>query len=196
MKKSIILLFILFAAATQIQAQQLKGNSLLGLSWEIAFPSGNDYLDKTSLAGGRIEYRYMVRENMSAGLAMSWNSFNQYVGTHTYTTGDGATSVTTDMIRQIYTLPLTAIFHYYPNTSKSAKIRPSLGLGLGAQYAEQNSYFNVYELASNNWGFVMRPEIGAFVSLGSGIGFLVTGSYQMSTNKNEDLRIDNISQFG
>lgn len=170
-------------------------NAFVSVAWEIAFPSDNPYLSETSLAGGRIEFRQMLKSNISAGLAMSWNSFDEYVGRKTYTSQNGASAVTTDMVRQIYTLPLTAIFHYYPGAASKKKIKPNIGIGLGAMYAEQNSFFNIYEIASENWGFVVRPEVGAMVSLGTGIALQLTGSYQWASNKNEGLRLDNISQF-
>ena len=182
---------IAFSAFSQ---KQMSYHSIAAASWEISFPTGNDhFLTKTSLAGGRLEYRRMVAPNISAGLAFSWNSFDEYFNTQTYKTPSGS-AVTTDMVRQIYTAPITAIFHYYP-TVKSKLVRPYVGVGLGAQYAEQNIFFNIYEVSGTGWGFVVRPEIGAVVMFSESAGALIGFSYNYSTNKNDAFKVNSLQQF-
>jgi outer membrane protein W len=193
MKKFIILTTIICLGSFATGYAQ-KGSSFFGLSWEVAVPSNNAYLSKTSWAGGRIEYRHMIKKDISLGIGMSWNSFDQYVGQKTYTGNGGASAVTTDMIRQIYTLPLTALVHYYPSTNGKT-FKPFVGLGIGAQYAEQNSYFNIYQLSNNNWGFALRPEIGANYMLASEISILGTVGYNWASNKNDGLGLTSLSQF-
>lgn len=182
---------LLFSSAS-VFAQHGMTNLFAG-SWEIAFPTNKDFLTKTSLAGGRLEYRKFVKSNLSVGVGLSWNSFEQYFGTQTYQKPDGSTAVTTDMVRQIYTLPITATAHYYFKPSKH--VLPYVGLGIGAQYSEQNAYFNVYGLTSNNWGFVLRPEVGLLVPFNTYWSILLAGGYNTSTNKNEDFKIDNLKQW-
>ncbi len=167
--------------------------NIFAVSWEVASPTNSGYLDKTSWAGGRIEYRKMVKPQFSVGAAISWNSFEQYVGTKTYNNGHGG-AVTTDMVREIYTLPITITGHYYFKTS-SKIFKPYAGLGLGAEYAEQNAYFNIYGLTSNNWGFVARPEVGALLQFGKGVAGLVGVSYNVATNKNDEFDISSLKQF-
>lgn len=193
MKKIIILTSIIcLCSFTTTYAQ--KGSSLFGLSWEVAVPSGNKFLDKTSWAGGRIEYRHMVQKNLSLGIGMSWNSFDQYVGSRTYYSKDGASAVTTDMVRQIYTLPLTALVHYYP-AMNNKKVKPFVGIGIGAQYSEQNVYFNIYQVSNNNWAFAMRPEIGANWMIASELGILTTIGYNWGGNKMDAIGSTHISQL-
>jgi hypothetical protein len=198
MKKNILLTIVICVAGfLQTQAQSShRSTSIFGVSWEIAFPSDNKYLTKTSLAGFRMEYRKKLKPEFSVGLGMSWNSFNEYYGKATYESEDGAKAVTTDMVRHLYTFPMTALFHYYPNALDKKPVKFNFGVGLGAQYAEQNTYLNVYVLTNNNWGFVVRPEAGLTVKLNTGISALLTLSYQMATNKNPALKMDKISQMG
>jgi outer membrane protein W len=164
-------------------------------SWEIAFPANSNYMSGTSFSGLRFEYRNMISSNFSAGIAVTWNSFEDHVGTRTYTSDGGAAAVTTDMIRQVYTVPVTAIFHYYPSLDPKKVVRPYIGLGLGVCYAEQYSYFNVYELSDYNWGFAMRPELGSLFRLGYNLNAMLGVSYQYASNRNYDFDISNISQF-
>src|SRR5689334_13582447 len=128
-----IFLAAAFAMNFTAQGQSLHNvKDIVGGSWEIAFPSDNKFLSKTSLAGWRFEYRKMVAHDVSVGLAISGNAFDEHFPTKTYS--KGTTAVTTDMVRQIYTLPMTAIFHYYLNSGKM--LQPYIGAGLGAQYTE------------------------------------------------------------
>jgi len=191
----IILAICVLGVMNGYSQSHMNYHSMIAGSWEIAFPTGNhDFLTKTSLAGGRIEYRRFINGQFSAGLAFSWNSFDEYFNTQTYKTAGGSV-VTTDMVRQIYTAPITAIFHYYPQLGPKM-IKPYVGVGLGAQYSEQNIFFNIYQVGDDNWGFVVRPEIGAVVMFTENWGALVTFSYNYSTNKNEGFGVKSLQQFG
>lgn len=194
MKSLKIILFaagVLIAGRGYSQSGGVQG--ILALSWEVSIPSSNNFLSKTSTEGGRIEYRKMLNPRISAGLGLSWNSFQQYVSNKTYS--KNGTAITTDMVRQIYTAPITAIFHYYPAVGNKA-LKPYIGIGLGAQYAEQNAYLNVYEVSDYNWGFVARPEIGTLLRFNRAWAALVTFSYNVSTNKNKTFNTSSLQQFG
>ena len=193
--RQIIRLFvsvIVVCSCTAVFAQGSKSN-LFAASWEIAFPVNENFLTKTSLAGGRLEYRKFLKPNVSVGLAASWNSFDQYFSTQTYQKANGSGAVTTDMIRQIYTVPVTATLHYY--FQGSPKVKPYIGVGIGTQYSEQNAYFNIYELTSNNWGFAVRPEIGLLVPFNQYWSLLLAGGYNYATNKNDESNIDNLKHW-
>lgn len=194
MKRLKIYLFLAFTfLAMEGFSQQMSYHDIVGLSWEMSFPTGNNFLSKSSPAGGRLEFRRMVNQNFSAGLAFSWNSFSEYFSTRTYKNDQGV-AVTTDMVREIYTAPITAIFHYYPTLS-NRMVKPYVGLGIGGQYAEQNVYFNIYEINSNDWGFVVRPEIGTLVRFTPSWAALLTFSYNYSTNKNKAFDQNSLQQF-
>ena len=158
MKKIIIssLLIFLFAATGFAQ------KNLFGIGWEINFPNNTDYLKNASYAGGKIEYRHFFKKNMSAGIAMDWTTYEQYLPRQTFQKPDGNSAVTSDFVAQAYQLPITATFHYYFEGSKMLK--PYVGVALGGQYLEQSLYYNVYVSDDdNNWGFVARPELGVII---------------------------------
>lgn len=167
-------------------------NNLYGLSWEISVPTNNDFLDKTSLAGGKLEYRhFLLGKPISLGVAVSWNSYEQYIPTQTITYGGGNKAITTDMDRTIYTVPITAIGHYYFNWGKP--VLPYVGVGIGTQYSEQHIYYNIYENNDYNWGFTVRPEIGVLIRPGQkNWGILAGASYGYSTNQNDFFGINNL----
>ena len=184
-------------ATTQIRAQSKSHifTDFFAFDWEISKPTDNNFLNETSLSGWRLEYRRMVKPNLSVGLGVSWSSFDEYFTTQTYKGSNGRSALTADMIRQVYTVPITLITHYYLKTGSSL-FQPYVGLGLGTQYAESNAYFNIYVVNDNNWGFVARPEIGTLINFGpSPAKALVTFGYNWSTNKNDAFDIKNINQF-
>src|SRR5436305_12136112 len=120
------------------------------------------------------------------GLAMSWNSFNEYVPTKTYMAANQAKAITSDMLRQVYSLPITLIAHYYTNTN-SKVVQPYFGIGLGAQYLQNNSYLNIYTFSETNWVFVARPEVGSLFTFSntSPVKALLGLGLNLSTNQNE-----------
>ncbi|MFX1705437.1 outer membrane beta-barrel protein [Chitinophaga sp. CC14] len=193
--KKYIILGLVFTLGIGSSFAQGRMNNLFGLSWEIAIPTNNDFLDKTSFAGGKAEYRHFLKQApVSFGIAVSWNSFEQYIPTQTITYKDGNSAITTDMDRVIYTVPVMATAHYYFNYGKKAM--PYIGLGIGTQYAEQNIYYNIFEDTQNNWGFAVRPEIGVLIRPNGGNwGILLGAAYSYATNKNDLFQNDNLKSF-
>ncbi|MFL5739803.1 MAG: OmpW family outer membrane protein [Flavisolibacter sp.] len=182
-----IFLFLVLPASMQLHAQSKPADrDLSAFTWEIGVPASNKYLDKVSYSGWRFEYRKGIKSNLSVGIAMSWNSFNEYVPTKTYMSANQTKAITSDMIRQVYSLPITLIAHYYANTN-SKMVQPYFGIGLGAQYLQNNSYLNIYTFQETNWGFVARPEVGSLFtfSKNSPVKALLALGLNVSTNKNE-----------
>jgi hypothetical protein len=172
---------------------QSRIHNLYGISWEIGFPvENNDFLSKTSYSGGKIEFRHFIKENLSVGGFFSWNSYYEYFPKATYTNNEGTQAVTTDMYRYIYTFPFGINGHYYFKAGKL--IKPFAGLALGTQYSDQRLFYNIYESRDENWGFFVRPEIGAIIKLEENghFGFLLGATYGYGTNKNDRLGIDHL----
>lgn len=189
MKKLFAIVAFLIATKEKSNAQlyHLPDKFLIG--YEAAFPGG-DFLTKASWVGGRIEYRRMINPNVSVGLGGSWNSFEQYVPKTTYQKPGGTGAVTTDLVKEIYTVPLTLSGHYY--WDKKRPLVPYIGLGLGAQYSDQTLYYNIFATDDNNWGFVMRPEIGAIYSFNEEAGLFLSAAYNYGTNKNDAVDINSL----
>lgn len=172
-----------------------KWANLWALSWEISIPTNNDFLTKTSFAGGKFEYRHFLEgKPLSFGMSIGWNSYQEYIPTQTIVYDEGSKAITTDMDRVIYTVPMAATGHYYFNYGKTAM--PYVGLGVGAQYSEQDIYYNIFLDEESNWGFLVRPEIGVLIAPGQkNWGILAGASYSFATNKNDRFQIDNLKNF-
>jgi outer membrane protein W len=186
-----VLAFSVTLFSLHVAAQTVSNRDLASFSWEAAFPADNKYLNESSFSGWRFEYRKGIKKDFTLGVALSWNAFSEYVPTTTYQTPSGTKAITTDMIRHVYTLPITLIGHYYFST-KGKILEPYAGLGVGAQYAEQLAYLNVYELSETNWGFVARPELGTLFNFGhdSPVKAMLGVGFNISTNKNEAFNIN------
>ncbi len=198
MKKAVYIFFAIIGLCGSVKAQDTmdSGSSsmptdMFFLGYEVAIPTSTDYLSEVSWAGFRVDYRHMISSNVSIGIAMSFNTFDEYFDKQTYQRPDGTGAVTSDMIRQVYTTPITASVHYYLDGNM---IRPYFGVGVGAQYSEQNAYFNIYSIETNNWGFVVRPEVGFLAKLNDSFSGFLSASFNYATNKNDEFKIDNISQ--
>jgi outer membrane protein W len=193
MKKLIIIVLLCVLLNAKNYAQNLlaqKDKFFLG--WEVAVPT-NDLISGTSWSGGRFEYRRMVNHNISVGIGMSWNSFDDYVPRTTYQKPDGTGAVTTDLVKDVYTVPITLSAHYYFDAGK--KLLPYIGLGLGTEYADQNLYFNIFGAEQNNWGFVARPEIGLIYPFNTHGGIYLNAAYNYATNKNDIYNTNSLAQF-
>jgi len=188
-------ILLIFFISNEIIAQW-RDKNMGAISWEIGFPGNNkNFLSKTSFAGAKIEYRHFIRENLSVGAFLNWNSYYQYFPSATYTNNDQTQAVTTDIYRYVYTLPFGVNAHYYFSVGKS--IKPFIGLGLGTQFAEQKLYYNIFYKESKNWGFLIRPELGLIIRPHpfSLFGFLLGGSYSYATNINNDYGFSSLQSF-
>jgi outer membrane protein W len=191
MKKIIILIYIFAISVSSINAQSdwhLKDMGIL--NWQIATPLNTDYLKETSLSGGSVEYRRFIKPNMSVGIGFSWNSFKQYISPRIYEKPDGSQALYTDFIHHVYTLPMYLNVHYYFGGGE--KMRPYAGIGLGAQYSEQNAYYNIFVTEEKNWGFVARPEVGLLYRITNYFGLHGNVGFNYATNKSDAFKIDNL----
>jgi outer membrane protein W len=193
MKKVAYIFIALICICKYSQAQTLNmGKDLFFVGYEMAIPVNANYLTKTSWVGSRFDYQRMITPNVSVGVGVSFNSFNEYFTEQTYQRTDGTGAITSDMIRQIYTAPVTASIHYY---FSGEVIRPYIGIGVGTEYSQQNAYFNIYNTQTTNWGFVVRPEIGLTGKLSPYVGIFASAAFNYATNKNDAFHIDHLSQI-
>ena len=193
MKRLILILMVFAVCHTSSYAQFTGPTDKFSIGWEVGIPS-NDFISETSFRGGRIEYAHMVKPNLSIGIAGSWNSFQQYVPKTTYQKEGGVGAITSDIVKEVYSVPLTLNAKFYKVDAKK-KLLPYLGIGLGAQYSAQAIYFNIYGIEDNNWGFVARPEIGVEFSLDEHAALYLAGSYNYASNSSDAFNSSNLSHF-
>lgn len=167
MKKLIFSLCIL-AMSLGAQAQVRVGSSIFLTGWEIGIPISNDYVSQASFAGGYFDWRKFVKPNISVGIQTSFSHFQQFVDTKTYVSDDQTTAVTTNMSRYQNTVPIMFNTCYYFN--KMGKALPYVGLGIGALYSDQWMFYSSFNSNNHDWGFNLRPTVGAILAFGPEIG--------------------------
>jgi hypothetical protein len=190
------ILLVVLIGSNKMFAQDRAFSNMFTFAWDVNIPMGDKFVDATSFAGGKIEYRKMVSNNWSIGGDLSWNSFYDYHPYQTYHVNN-STDVTTDLYTYNYTLPLSITAHYY-FPIHSALFVPYAGIGLGATYSNPKIYFNIYEITGDNWGFLMRPEIGTLIKFerDADMGLLVGVRYSYSTNQEDVFKIKNLQSLG
>jgi hypothetical protein len=198
---TLVLIMVLgsFASKAQQGGSSVSSafDNFFTFAWDVNIPTGTKFVDATSWAGGKLEYRKMLAnvDNVSVGLDMSWNSYFEYKNYQTYHYND-RTDITTDLYKYNYTLPLALTIHkYFPNNSIFI---PYGGIGIGATYSRPSLIFNIYEIYEDNWGFLLRPELGTIIKFDhtSDMGILLGARYSYSMNKEEAFHIDGLESIG
>jgi hypothetical protein len=194
-----ILTFLLTAliGSKTVSAQDGTGfDQLVTIGWDVNIPLGDKWVDETSWAGGKFEFRKMIDEQFSLGFDFSWNSYYALKPYQTYHL-DANTDVTTDLYKYLYTLPVAVTADYYFQTG-SPIFTPYVGLGMGATYSQPKLYFNIYEIDQENWGFLMRPEIGTIIRFhpGGDVGLMLSARYSYSTNQEPIFNISDLRALG
>jgi hypothetical protein len=191
---SILTIPMVFGATAQSNHPPVFSDEMVNFAWDVNVPVNNNFTNKTSLDGFKLEFRKMVKPDLSVGLEINWAAYDQYTPRKTYQIPNGA--ITTDFYSYLYTFPLALNVHHYFHVSNI--ISPYAGIALGATYCEEKLYYNTYVSSDYNWGFLIRPELGAIVkfSENSPAGLLLGVRYSYSTNKQKDFNIDGIQSLG
>lgn len=197
MKKYFIIpIIILFGSAmASAQSDFLWSKNTLSLNWEIGLPLKADYLSSASLAGANLDFRHFINNKFSLGVAWHWNTFEEYLSPRVFENPEGSRAIFTDAVPQVYVMPMLLKGHYYFDGAKNLK--PYAGLGVGAQYARQQVYYNIFVSQVDNWGFAARPEVGLMYKFNNATGGLhFNVGYNYATNQNKTFKINNLQHFG
>lgn len=198
MKNKLTILFGFILTVVVYGQDDAKGTTFWDnqfmMSWDMAFPTDNEFLDKTGVYGIRFDYRALGNKNVAFGFSSGWNSYRQKVEKQLYESSDGSRMVYTDMIRRVFELPFTLNGYYYFGASSAVK--PYLGVGVGAMFSQQEAHFNVYALKEKNWGFLVRPELGIQLYFRRDLGMQLYGVYSYATNKNDSFGVNHLEHLG
>ncbi len=159
MKKSIIitvLALIVFSAVAQ-------DGSTLFVNYTPAIPLGGtaDFTDNISPRGVDFEAQKFLREDLSVGFLIGWNTFRQKIIGQTFTIED--LTISGSQFRYTNIVPLNFnVKKYFVGQGNTA---PYLGIGLGTSYTEQRNEIGVFSLNQEKWQFNVAPEIGMLYDL-------------------------------
>lgn len=173
------------------------------IAWSIGFPTSDfgghanvtPYISNTSCAGGLLSGQAFVLDNkLGLGASIGWNNFYQSNPRATYegVNGDKGMAITGASYAYMSTTPIKFLVSYAfaPN---SPIFNPYFTLGLGANYMTQHLMFQDIDIWTDNWGFVVSPEIGTYIRFGknamwgANIGFgynYCTNQFRLTDNIN------------
>ncbi len=197
MKKycTLIIIYLFISTGVKAQSDYWRTKNILSFNWEVGIPLNTNYLKTVSAAGANLDYRHFINNNFSLGVAWHWNTFEEYLSPRVYEKPDGSQAVYTDMVVQAYVAPMLLKGHYYFDAGNI--IKPYVGLGIGAQYAKQQVFYNIFTSETDNWGFAVRPEAGLMYQLPNKRGGLhFNAGFNYATNQNEAFKIDGLKHIG
>jgi hypothetical protein len=180
----IILLIVNFQLRiVNVEAQTNQFYSLEYSTGTLLGPSHN-FIDKYSWRGGHFNGQIFVLDNVAIGFKFGYNNFYSGVKAQVYDAGNGF-RLFADTYRYIHQAPfqLGVAGHLLPDRI----IKPYLALYLGVCYATQNVYIQDIKAGTDNFGFIITPELGFFLQFGknSPVGLKASVAYNYSTNQYE-----------
>jgi hypothetical protein len=132
--------------------------------WELAVPTmslRSSFIDATSTTGLGVGMRFGVGSQLSMGVDLGWNRFEQ-----SSTLGDRFHMDATS---------LRLSLHYYFTGSE---IQPYVGIGAGGVYRE--AILNGGP-TQTGFGGIGGPELGLLLTVGQGLALNVTARYEFTT---------------
>jgi opacity protein-like surface antigen len=191
MKRRIII-FFLITASLVVKGQEFT--SVFHIGWNTLVPfSDKDFTGSTSTAGIRLGYSKFIDNRFGFGFEAGYSTLDDYVPLATYEYPGGA--VTTDIYNYLYYYTLMVNGQYY--FSQGKRFIPYTSLGMGVAFSDYKIFYNVYEEADHNTGFVIRPEIGTLfkVKESSSFGLKAAIGFDYATNKSDYFETKNLSGF-
>lgn len=189
--RSIVILFLL--ASQLVWAQ----DHFFYLALDVNKPLSNtSWISDASASGAKAGFRVFINPQLSAGLDLSNNNFDQYNPTETVQNSTGA--VTTDYFNYVYSYGATATAQYYFRNTDEQNLLPYVGLGLGANRNQYVKYYNIYTDEDVAWGFLARPEAGVLYKFGGrrALGLMAAVHYDYSINKSDKFNYNQFTNVG
>ena len=184
MRKKLLLLIVLLAAInSNIGAQ----NMFSTVSFTAGTPMGEfkDYIDGNSFRGITVDQRFFLQENFSIGYSFGWQVFSQQK--------DGLFSaegsdIRGTQIRNVNLFPFLVTGHYH--FGEEDRLRPYVGLGLGAVPSLQRTDIGVFAIQENDWSFGVSPEIGVIIPFSADFGINLGLKYQVTKRGDDAIDYD------
>ena len=184
MKTKILILFTYLLTTSGFSQEFISD-----FTWNFGFTSDrlSEYIPNNSYRGFGIEGRRFFDKNISGGLSLSWNIFDQRISDPIMLDEEefGGT-ITGTQTRYVNAFPLLANAHYYYGNRNDFRV--FFGCGAGVYYILQRLDLGVWRLESNNWHFGLAPEAGILIPLGDGQShIIVTGKYNHAFSSGKSL---------
>jgi len=178
MRMSWVLVALLLVVPSRAVAQDV----LWTVTYGPTVPSGDtkQFVDiGTAWRNLGLEARKVMSENTTIGLAFGWNVFATKSGQLLNFRG---VDVSGEQFRYINSFPMLLTGHYY--FAQPGAIRPYVGAGVGAYYAEERLEIGLVALTADAWHFGLAPEAGLIVPIGWRARALLQARYNWALKAN------------
>jgi outer membrane protein W len=175
--------WLLVALPLVIPSRAAAQDWLWSVTYGPTVPSGQtkDFIN-TSTAWRNIglEGRKIMSENTTVGLAFGWNVFATKTGE---LISFRQIDISGEQFRYVNSFPLLLTGHYY--FGQPDGIRPYVGGGVGAYYAEERLEIGLTALTADAWHFGLAPEAGLIVPIGWRARAMLQARYNWALKANE-----------
>ncbi len=144
------------------------------LSYTVGFPMADmkDFTDNVSGRGVAFDYNYLLNDNISIGLGVSWQTFTEDQGYQTI--NDGTVSLSGFQYHYVNSFPIHLTGTYF---MESDGISPFFGLGIGTIYNMTDADIGVFRFEENEWHLSLRPEAGVQFQVNYRTGLRISARY-------------------
>lgn len=172
MKKYIVIALIV-GASFSLKSQ----TDVWKINWDMNAPVGQsaDFINKFALRGLSVEASWFLNDNFALGGTAGWGLFYEKTEKITEVHGEGNVTVTGRQQKYLNFTPLLFNGEYY--FGNSGKVRPYVGVGVGAIWAENVKNVGLYQLYDKNWMFGLAPQVGVIIPVVNNFNFHVKAKY-------------------
>lgn len=180
-----ILLATCFMIPSPIRAQQSAGKTQVAqhlyfnADWQINGVANSNFVQTISGWGANLEGGYYLTEHFALGGFLAFHTNNEYIPYRSILWENAALS--TEQQHSLFQIPFGVSARYRFLQKLCA---PYVGVKLGAQYTNSETYLNRLCLYNHLWGFYISPEIGVeiFPFAQKRFGIHLACYYSYSTN--------------
>ena len=165
----------------------------LALQWGVYIPSNGGFLNHAAIVSPSLEWEWSVSNAISIGAEVGYTHGAEQDYTRDVYEGDLVTGVSD---RSLTLVPFTANIRWTPVRLFRQRLRPFIGIGIGAQYAAfRISGELINDSKVRTWGTVVRPEAGLGFSPRHNGRFSVEArcSWQYAANKFPVMNVQSLS---
>ena len=153
-----------------------------GLNYQVSFPFSDtkDFTKDVSFRGVGVDFRKMVKPNLSFGLSANWNVFHstsdEMISLRNLGQRQAAADISGRQNRITNSFPILLNLHYYLIGSNDSRV-PFVGFGAGASYIESRLEIGTFAVTEDNWHFTLAPEVGIGIQASYDIYVVLSAKY-------------------
>jgi hypothetical protein len=149
----VLIVFVVTATFSQ------KSVSSIMAQYAVSFPMAgtNDFVNKISLRGLMLDYRYHPSPEIAIGFSSGLLTFYDQKKHH-MDNPDGGSSISGTQYRYLNSVPFLFVADYYSHAEEL--LSRFVGIGVGTTYNRADEKMAHFHARTNAWQFTVAPEAG------------------------------------